>query len=456
MNDMPFRKTIGISQCLLDYRNPRLPEIQASQREAIRAMTSAQPDKILAMAEHLVNNGPNPATLPIVMPSVEDTSEFYVVLDGNRRITALRLLDTPQLVESTLDQAKLRKLKELSTMFREHPITELSCVVVASRDQADTWIQLIHRGQNLGAGLVEWDGQVAARYDARKGSKPAALQVLDYVSKHSQLSEKARERIDKGKFPITNLERLIKTPYVRKKLGVDLQDGQVVITHPEEAVLKGLTRVVDDIGSRQITVSDIKRQEQRIDYINSLSEDELPEADHPLPAAQSLGTSPPRESADSVARAAEPRGFTRQRKTLVPRDCRLNIEHHRVRKMFNELKKLDLEKYPNAGAVMLRVFLELSLDDFLEQTIRWTEQQIRNSFLAQKLTTVVNYFESNGIMTASQLAPVKKAAAGQTLLAAAVKTMHQYVHNRHFSPVASELKIAWDDLRPFIQNLWPE
>ncbi len=123
--------------------------------------------------------------------------------------------------------------------------------------------------------------------------------------------------------------------------------------------------------------------------------------------------------------------------------------------MFTELKRLKVEVFPNAGAVMLRVFVELSLDHFLEHTIGWPEQKIDGSKLAQKLTSVANYLEGNSIMSASQLAPIKKAAGGQTLLAASVKTMHGYVHNRHFSPVASELKTAWDDFQPFMEKLWP-
>jgi hypothetical protein len=59
-------------------------------------------------------------------------------------------------------------------------------------------------------------------------------------------------------------------------------------------------------------------------------------------------------------------------------------------------------------------------------------------------------------MTAQQLSPIRKAVGGQTLLAASVKTFHSYVHSRYFSPVASELRTAWDDLQPFMENIWPK
>ncbi|MCP4368798.1 MAG: hypothetical protein GY797_11900 [Deltaproteobacteria bacterium] len=452
---MPFEKSLSISQLLLDIRNPRLPQVQNSQLDAIKTMGNTQADKIIALAEHLVNNGPNPASLPIVMQS-DDDEEMYDVLDGNRRITALKFLETSSLMDGIFGGNKLKKMKELSTRFGENPIVELSCVVVADRDEADKWIQLIHRGQQQGAGLVEWDGQVAARYDARRDNKPNfALEVLDFVKENAPLSEETVERINNGKFPITNLERLINTPYVRKKLGVDkADDGKIIVSFPEEEVLKGLTRVVDDLGSRRVTVSKIKNQEQRIDYINSLGQDELPDPEKAFSTARPLGE-PSADDNKSAKKKGQKTGQPRRRATLIPRNCKLNIDQPRIYKMFTEFKRLKVEEYPNAGAVMLRVFIELSLDHYLENIIGWTEQQRRGSTLAQKLKSVANYLEKNDIMSASQLAPIKKAADGQTLLAASVRTMHGYVHNRHFSPVASELQVVWDDFQPFMENLWP-
>jgi hypothetical protein len=99
--------------------------------------------------------------------------------------------------------------------------------------------------------------------------------------------------------------------------------------------------------------------------------------------------------------------------------------------------------------------LELSLDHYLEETLNWSEPQIENSKLAQKLNAVATDFENNEIMSSRQLAPVRKAAGGQTLLVASIKTLHSYVHNKHFSPIPSELKTAWDDMSIFVSKLWP-
>lgn len=451
---------ISISQLLVDTKNPRLPEVQPNQREAIRVIAKTQGEKVLALAQHIQANGPNPASLLIVMRSVEDTGK-YIVLDGNRRLTALKLLETPSIAEGAIDGKTLNKITELSKEFKKQPISDLSCVVMDSREEADPWIELIHRGYQSGAGLVEWDGQVAARYDARKGNKPTtfALQVLDFVRDNVDLSKQTHQKIESGKYPITNLSRLINTPYVRDKLGIEIRDGEIVTGHTRDEVLKGLTRVVEDLGSGSVTVSDIKRQAQRIDYINNLQPSELPQTEKASSDLQPLNSSLGAGSGQlplPSPKTTGSRSVPANRSTLIPRNCRLKVTQPRLVQIYKELKQLDLTEFTNSAAVMLRVFMELSLDFFIEQNLPgWSPQKLDNSSLAQKLIAVANHFEQSKVMTEQQLAPMKKAAGGQTLLAASIKTLNGYVHSRFTSPGATELKVAWDDLQPFMEKLWP-
>lgn len=449
-----YEDVISISQLLLDFQNPRLPETQFSQHDAIRAMAFAQTEKILALAQHIVENGTNPANLPIVMPS--DSEGMFFVLDGNRRVTALKLLESPLLAEGIFNKSSLEKLKKLSVKFVKNPITKLNCIVVTDRKQADLWIQLIHRGQNDGAGLVPWDGQVAARYDARKtGSKSSALQVLDFVKENATLAEDTQKSIVSGKFPITSLERLIQTPYVRKKLGIDLQDGTIKITFPHDEILKGLSRIVDDLGTGHVTVSDIKRQDQRIDYMNSFEKNELPddstELDTPLPLEL------PITERKFDANPKKAGGKSKNRSTLIPKECKLVIAGeslHRINNIYLELKKIAIDEFPNSCAVMMRVFIELSTDHFLLEKQIMQELQIDNTSLALKIKSVADYFEQNKLMNKNQLATVKKLSSGQSMFVASTKSLNSFVHNPYYSPVASELKIGWDDLQLFFEKIW--
>lgn len=455
MDGTPLDKVISVAQLRLDTQNPRLPGIQDDQRGTIRSMIEAQQTKIVALARHIVNNGPNPASLLIVMPS-EQGKEVYDVLDGNRRVAALKLLEDPSIAEGILSDNVVNRLRTLSARFSSNPVTELSCVVVADREEADTWIPLIHRGEQKGAGLVEWDGQVAARYDARKGKRSVALQVLGFVAERAALSEATRTRVETGRFPITSLSRLLNTPYVRSKLGIKKDAGNVLTYHPDDEVLKGLTRVVEDLGGNRITVSDIKREKDRIDYINGLDPSELPDPSTWMDIPAPLGAAEGKDKVDVGAKAPGMRRAAVRRSTLIPKSCVLSISQSKINMLYDELQRLRLDQFPNAGAVLFRVFLELSLDHYAEHILRWGPDQRRNSSLAHKLTAVAKHLRAKGAMTESQIRPIKKAAGGQTLLASSVNTMHEYVHSRYFSPVASELTVGWDDLQPFVEHVWSE
>ncbi len=444
-----FQTRIPVNQLLVDTQNPRLPEMQTSQDDAIRLMIKTQGSKVFTLAQHLANNGTNPTSLLIVIPAAEN-NKLYYVLDGNRRLTALRLLERPELSDGIIDGSASQKIKELSLKYKNSPINELECVVFNDREQADPWIQLIHRGESQGAGLVEWNGQVAARYDERKGigerSAPAALQILDLIKDHKTLSQKTREKIEGGKFPITSLTRLINTPYVRKKISLQIKNN--VIDSFEDKTVKSLAQIVDDLGTEYKTVSDIKRVGQRIEYIDKLFDP------HPVEAkGQKKGASITSSPTVGVKKKAPKE--EKPRATLIPRDFLADVTQTRINKIFVELKKLDADEFPNSVSVMFRVFLELSLDHYLEETLKWPEAQIDNSKLAQKLTAVAADFEKKQKMNSKQLAPIRKAASGQTLLVASIKTLHSYVHNKYFSPIPSELKTTWDDMAIFISNLWP-
>ena len=180
--------------------------------------------------------------------------------------------DNPELGVGIFDNSTTQKIRELSLKYKERPISNLECVVFNNREQADPWIQLIHRGESQGAGLVGWDGQVAARYDERKGigegSASVALQVLDLTKDNKNLSQRTREKIESGKFPITSLTRLVGTPYVRKKIGLQVKKG--LIFSFDDKTIKSLAQIVDDLGTEFKAVSDIKRLDQRIEYADTL------------------------------------------------------------------------------------------------------------------------------------------------------------------------------------------
>jgi hypothetical protein len=139
------------------------------------------------------------------------------------------------------------------------------------------------------------------------------------------------------------------------------------------------------------------------------------------------------------------------RNTLVPSVHHLTITNARIQKMFNELKYLDINYYPNAVAVLFRVFIELSCDCYISTYFLKTATS--DSKLGQKIEAIASDMESKSIMTKNELRTARQMSSSPTQNSS-IKTFHTYVHNKDVTPIPEDLKSAWDDLWPFIEKIW--
>lgn len=103
-------KSISIQNLLIDLQNPRY-DPRTNQKDAILTIINEQGSKLLSLMEDIVNeSGLNPSELPMIMPSGDDNT--FIVIEGNRRLTALKLLLTPSLVSNlNLSETTVKKIK---------------------------------------------------------------------------------------------------------------------------------------------------------------------------------------------------------------------------------------------------------------------------------------------------------------------------------------------------------
>lgn len=100
----------------------------------------------------------NPTELPIVM---KERSK-YLVLEGNRRFAALKLLSDPKLADKSDHQSAFERIRAKG----KSPAT-IYCAVVNSREQADHWIMLRHTGANNGVSTKRWSAEQTATHRRR-------------------------------------------------------------------------------------------------------------------------------------------------------------------------------------------------------------------------------------------------------------------------------------------------
>ncbi len=449
---MQIVENVPVSSLSLDRENPRLERAE-SQRDVIRAMTAHQDDKLIRLAKDIVDYGINQAELPIVIDD-QDHRSRYVVLEGNRRIAALKILLSPELVSGILTPATNKRLKKLSVDFRDDPIDNVDCSLAKDRGEAAHWIQLRHTGENSGAGLVGWGAVESARFSRRQGQHSAELDVLEFVEQHGRISDRARQNLPG--LAVTNLGRLINDPHVRDALGVEKRQGRILTRLPRNEVAKGLSKIVEDLALKRIDVYDIHKRENRERYIAKLAARHLPNLERcgdellPLSDAPATGIKKKGKAAKKKTRPTR-----RKRKSLIRSGCELRIEHDRINDIFVELTTLSVQDHPNAVGVLFRVFIELTVDDFVRRKgLKRKANITENSKLTHKLQVAANHVKEQGWMTPQQLVPVRRAASKQHFLASSITTLHAYVHNPHLSPDPDTLRTAWDNLQTFIEALF--
>ncbi len=447
---MPELDEIPVTSLLLDPRNARLGEEQSSQQAIYVALAKQQGKRLVKLADDIVNNGLDPMTLPAVVPT-PDRLKRYRVIEGNRRILAVKALETPSIVAAALTPTERKRLLELAAKYADNPIDTVTCVLFETEAEADHWIRLRHTGVNEGAGLVEWDPNEQDRYLARTGARQPSGQVVDFVNKVRGTKS--------GSGIITNLRRLIGTPEVREALGIDLvNNSKTVVSHyPAEQVVKGLARVVDDLEAGVVKVKDLYEKPDRLTYINRFTKKDLPAKSKRLKEPVALDDlaaghkTPVTRSNKKPTRRSKPT----TRSSVIPKDSKVNPTPPRVNAIYNELAQLNVDQFPNACAVLLRVFVELSVDHEMAQAKLTTEVQRLKTPLSTRMKDVATHLEQNKRISTQLRKAIEKIANTQDVIAASTTTFNQYVHNPYVHPKPGELRTAWDELEPFMEKLWP-
>jgi len=431
--------SIALANLLIDLENPRLPQPNTGQREALRAIARQQDRRLLTLAKDILQNGLNPSELSIVMPFQEDGTR-YVVIEGNRRIAALKALENPDVLSDAVKPAVLTAFRQLSKQYQNASIDAVPCVVVKDKDEARHWVELRHTSGNEGAGVIKWTSDDASRFRARNRIAEVHTQALDFLQDRGALTLDVRRKV-----PATSFKRLIGTPEVREKLGIEVVDGTLCLRASKSKVTKALMYVVDDLASGKTKVSDIYHKPQRLQYAKKLPAAVAVTPTLPIGQGVPVGAKVP----SAQARRAAAARLGRPRDKLIPAACVLNVTDARIHAIESELRGLSLDKYPNAVSVLLRVFIELSADAYIDR-MKLPEKKK----LHEKLRDVTGDLLAHGKINQQQAKPVYRACAKDSWLAPSLDMMHNYIHNQHVFPAAGDLRAHWDSLQPFVIAMW--
>lgn len=445
------RKLIDISLLNINIENPRF-EMVGNQREAIKTMIEDQGDKLIKLADDIVNEGLNPGD-PIYVVQHEKNEEQFNVLEGNRRATVLKLLENPDLIPET-NKSLLNKFRKLSELYTKNPIDKVNCILFNSEKDAEHWIELKHTGQNDGIGTVGWDAQQKARFDERvKGTSSYALQIIDFLLKESSVDSDIKSQLKNVKS--SSLQRLVTDPDFRRVAGIEIYNGKVQTKFEPSEVAKPLTKAVRDLLRDDFTVKNIYYKDDRLNYLETFKKTDLPDKTQELAGNWELiSTTRPKKVDTTKAKIDKKKkdiSLISKRHTIIPKSTIIPISLPRINKIYHELKDLDLRDFENSCAITFRVFIELTLDSYVETFPLATVNE--NSKLSHKLKEVAKDLETKKHLPKDKLKGAYTASTMKDSIFS-INTFNAYVHNKDFHPEPESLKKNWDNLEIFFIKIW--
>ncbi len=275
---------------------------------------------------------------------------------------------------------------------------------------------------------------------------------------HGNLSDQQKEDLADN-FPITTLDRLLSSREVRKRIGVDVKNRKLCSGLPAEELMKALRRIVLDLAEKNVNVSQLKNSAQQIAYIESLDSASKPD----LSKAGAVRSVENIQSDEFKARPPRPSRRTArdpaERRTVIPRSYKLNVQDSKVAAIFKELKGLRVDEYPNAIAVLLRVFLELSVDHYMDSNslpLKYKDtknNKIVEKSLKKKIADVVEHLVAIKGHDRKDLAGVTRALSVEHS-PLYIDLLHAYLHNRFVTPKTRDLIGTWDDASRFFERIW--
>jgi hypothetical protein len=462
---------------LLDPKNTRIPSDRRSdsQRQLLHELLAHEDVKSLAASIAKIGLFANERL--VVVPS----GRCFTVLEGNRRLAAIKLLLSPELAPTT---SLVKYFRSLSAKADLASLGKVDVAVVPDRLSAAPIIAALHTGDSK----RRWSSLQQARFYHEllmQGLQPSEIsdqlgislaqirsflrtEKLHRIALTLDLDADVRKRVEDPRFPLTTLERFIDSQIGRKFLGVELDDekGFVGVAHPErfKAVL---ARVVADATTKGMTrkINDKKGFQ---DYIK--------QAETALPRTKKRGSfDPDAFVVDGDDAKRDDSGGQRERQhtspktpkpstSIVPRGFVCRSKTTKVSSIFKELKSLRISEQRNSTGVMLRVLMDVALWSYIKQEghakavcdhfDKNGKKRNYNPDWTPPLRDLISYAVDKRIlhgMAADGYKAARSLAAKDGDYFITIDGFNEFTHNPHVTPTEGDLRALWDRAEPMLE-----
>lgn len=369
---------------LLDFdaRNARLTLNEApSQDELIQEIARVEWKSCIELLKHIVKYGQLSPLENILLLSYGNR---YIVLEGNRRLFALRLLNQHK---PTLQLLGEREQTQVESIVKGHnPITEVRAVIFEHRVDAAPWITLKHASGQGGAAMKPWRAFEKDRdeYNRNPDNCPKTLAfiytAINLRGSHKGFADVIDRVLDNG---YTNLERIITSSFFEEMTGITISSTMLRSPYGEKYVHNIVMSICEALANKEANSRDLNKTTGLEKFIRSIVEkhessktpNEKVELDAKIPQSvdkQSNETPQAPSPAGTQTALIEPATKKQQTRTKQNKQKALarftpsNLGD-KLNQMVREAQKLTIHNYPEILFATYRILLDLSCDYYVKE-----------------------------------------------------------------------------------------
>ena len=400
-----------VSTLQLDVNNPRIRYSNDNLNQTQIMKLLIENEKIYDLAKKISEEGYFVGEEPIIC--IEN--EKKIVLEGNRRVASLKLLQNPKKYLSTAKANVLLK----NIVENKIPIDDykIRCHIAPNRLQANPIIYERHKGdavkrwetgnQYSFVSDMYWkDGlsvdDICEVLNETRGNVLKTIKINNLFKEAQSILDKESIHINTDNFNLTNLERFCNVEEAKRFLGISFNNdnGDLIIKLPEEEFEKRVVVAFNEL----LNAESFSRQYNTTGEIESLIKDleKSPNVDMSVGLDENTTRS---SEVDRQDLEAAKNKITKRRKNkkssfdnyVIPRDKEIFFDNNKLDALFAELRGLTNDKQ-YAFSVLLRTYLEQSLYYFIEQNQLFEEYSNKVGQDAKKngqakVKTLINYLK---------------------------------------------------------------
>lgn len=445
-------KAIPLSKVLLDVDNIRL-DIFGKVTQDLLVADLFNNENAMELVLSIVNNGIFPDELPVAVKK----DGGYIVIEGNRRIAALKAIQDPKSAPKIFIE-KIKKLKSLPK------IASINFVIAPSREDVQKLIASKHTKNTRRA----WKPLRQAYFyktllDSTKEKwtidrlqKEFAVHDIPHFIKMLEIHKVAKsleyktnaieEKIhDERNFPISTLERIYNNQKCQKLLGFAFnEDGTLRINAKKDQFTKVFQRIVQDIAMNNEDSRSLNTENKIEKYVQSIIE-------KPIDKTKTGITTASFQERKVIPMSPASRSFKKP-KGLIPNYVIFRLKSSALRNMYDELRIIPAKDFPNAAHDLLRSFLECSLVEFLKHKNEYGNVQ-KNDSHNPKLGEMLTHLQKGNIIKDKNIIQAIADIKQDWDKPYSLERMNMVNHNENYASVEKDVRATWAKIEKLMMFL---